>query len=135
MNLTGRQKTGLGMVPPAAATSLSASLDLRFLVFKVGMHVFILTVLKVNVSNLPGWGGKQPRKQVCIQAPTLTGSVTSREVFHSQASAFSSVKWEEGRSSGQGVRNFEQTHMGPFTHLARSLVRLYGADTQDPHRG
>lgn len=71
MNLTGRQKTGLGMVPPAAATSLSASLDLRFLVFKVGMNAFILTVLKENVSNLPGWVGKQPRKQGASLWPWL----------------------------------------------------------------
>ena len=100
MNLFGRQKAGLGMVPPAAATGLSASLDLRLFVFKVGMNVpTTLSVLKANVSNLPGWGGKQPIKQVCIQAPTLAGSVTSREVFHSQASAFSSVKWGEGSAS------------------------------------
>ena len=117
MNLFGRQKTGPGMVPPAGAASLSASLDLRLLVFKGGVNVLTtLAARKVNEPNLPDWSGKQPRKQVCIQALTLTGSVTSREVFHSQASAFSSVKSGEGSSFGQRVRTFEQTHTGHFTH-------------------
>lgn len=48
------------------------------------------------------WGGKQPRKWVCVQAPMLAGSVTLRELLNSQASIFSSVKWGDGSSSLAG---------------------------------